>query len=89
VGNLACFPGDHSGIARSWRKSRELTANETLGHWWLGTVARGVLPIRMGDRWTITPEFNLALMLIWPVILAVLVWLAWFKRAPEVSPRTA
>jgi hypothetical protein len=66
-----------------------MAANETLGHWWLGTIARDVLPIRIGDRWTITPEFNLALMIIWPVILSALVWFAWFKRTPEASPRTA
>jgi len=66
-----------------------MAASETLGHWWLGTVARDVLPIQIGNRWTITPEFNLALMIIWPVILSALVWFAWFKRTPEASPRTA
>ena len=65
-----------------------IAANETLGHWWLGTVGRDVLPLRIGDRWTVTPEFNLALMILWPVILGILVWAAWFRKVPEPSART-
>ena len=66
-----------------------VVANETVGHWWLGTMAKDVLPLRIGQHLTVTPEFNLALMIIWPVVLAVLVWLAWFRQTPEGSPRTA
>ncbi len=65
-----------------------IVANETLGHWWLGTMGRDALPLKIGERWTVTPEFNLALMILWPVVLAVLVWMAWFKRAPGALPRT-
>lgn len=66
-----------------------MATSETLGHWWLGTMARDVLPLKIGERWTVTPEFNLALMILWPVVLAFLAWLVWFRRAPEATPRTA
>lgn len=78
------------------RSSRDLllvlvgmAANETLGHWWLGTMGRDVLPLKIGERWTVTPELNLTLMVLWPVVLSILVWLAWFRRAPVASPHTA
>lgn len=61
-----------------------MATSETLGHWWLGTMARDVLPLKIGDRWTVTPEFNTALMVIWPLALAFLAWLVWFRGAPEV-----
>jgi hypothetical protein len=60
-----------------------MAASETLGHWWLGTFGRDVLPLKVGDRWTVTPEFNLALMILWPVALAILAWMVWFRRAPQ------
>lgn len=66
-----------------------MAVDETLGHWWLGTMARDLLPLKIGERWTVTPEFNLALMILWPVVLAALSWLVWFRRAPEATPRTA
>lgn len=61
-----------------------VAATETVGHWWLGTMGRDMMPIKFGNLWTVTPEFNLLLMIAWPVALAVLVWLAWFRRQ---SPR--
>lgn len=66
-----------------------MATNETLGHWWLGTMGRDALPLKVGERWTVTPEINLALMILWPMLLAVLVWLAWFRKAPGPAARTA
>lgn len=60
-----------------------VAATETAGHWWLGTMGRDMLPMRFGDLWTVTPEFNLALMIGWPIALAVLIWLAWFRQPAQ------
>ena len=43
-------------------------ANETFGHWWLGTLGRDMLPMRIGN-WTVTPEMNVGFMIGWPIVL--------------------
>ena len=54
-------------------------ANETLGHWWLGTMGRDMLPMRIGN-WSVTQDVNLGFMIGWPVVLGFLVWYAWFRK---------
>ena len=54
-------------------------ANETLGHWWLGTLGRDMLPMRIGN-WTVTPEMNVGFMIGWPIVLGCLIWFAWFRK---------
>jgi hypothetical protein len=53
---------------------------ETLGHWWLGTVGRDALPIKVG-QWNFGVEANWVAMTAWPIILAALVWYAWLRPA--------
>ena len=53
-------------------------ANETLGHWWLGTLGRDMLPLKVG-QWTVTEQANIAFMIAWPVVLGGLVWFAWVR----------
>jgi hypothetical protein len=44
-----------------------IAANETLGHWWLGTLGRDMLPMKFG-QFTVT------------VVLGGLVWFAWVRK---------
>ena len=56
-----------------------VAANETLGHWWLGTLGREKLPVTIGPV-TVTEQANIAFMIGWPVFLAFLAWYAWFRK---------
>ena len=56
-----------------------VAADETVGHWWLGTFGRDLLPLNMGP-WTVTTEANMAFMVAWPAVLAFVVWYAWFRK---------
>ena len=56
-----------------------IVANETLGHWWLGTFGKELLPMKFGP-WNITTDVNVGFMIAWPIALAVLVWYAWFRK---------
>jgi hypothetical protein len=56
-----------------------IATQETIGHWWLGTFGRDMLPMRIGP-WTVTEQANIAFMIGWPVILAFLAWYAWFRK---------
>jgi hypothetical protein len=56
-----------------------VAADETLGHWWLGTLGRDALPMKVGP-WSITSDVNVGFMIMWPAVLATLVWIAWFRK---------
>ena len=56
-----------------------IAANETLGHWWLGTLGRDMLPMKLG-QWTVTEQANVAFMIAWPMVLGGLVWFAWVRK---------
>ena len=56
-----------------------IAADETLGHWWLGTLGKDMLPMKVGP-WSITTDVNVGFMIAWPVALAALVWYAWFRK---------
>ena len=56
-----------------------LAADETVGHWWLGTLGKDMLPVRVGP-WSITAEANMVFMIGWPLALAFLAWYAWFRK---------
>ena len=56
-----------------------VAANETLGHWWLGTLGREKLPVTLGPV-TVTEQANMAFMIAWPVVLGGLVWFAWVRK---------
>ena len=56
-----------------------IAAAETLGHWWLGTLAKDSLPIKIGS-YTFTQDWNVYAMVAWPVVLGVLVWFAWMRK---------
>ena len=58
-------------------------AAETLGHWWMGIWGRYLLPIDVG-WFTFTPAFNTFAMIIWPLVLAALVYVGWFRKAEPV-----
>jgi hypothetical protein len=53
---------------------------ETIGHWWMGIWGRQLLPIDMG-WFTFTRDLNTLAMAAWPVVLAALVYFAWFHKA--------
>jgi hypothetical protein len=42
-----------------------VAADETLGHWWLGTLGRDALPMKVGP-WSITSDVNVGFMIAWP-----------------------
>jgi hypothetical protein len=56
-----------------------VAADETLGHWWLGTLGRDALPMKVGP-WSITSDVNVGFMIAWPAVLVTLVWFAWFRK---------
>ena len=56
-----------------------IATQETIGHWWLGTMGRDMLPMRIGN-WSVTQDVNLGFMIGWPVVLGFLVWYAWFRK---------
>lgn len=56
-----------------------VAADETVGHWWLGIWGRDLLPVRIGP-WSVTSEANMVFMVAWPLLLAALVWYAWFRK---------
>lgn len=56
-----------------------LAADEAVGHWWLGTLGKDMLPVKVGP-WSVTAEANTLFMIGWPVMLAFLVWFAWFRK---------
>jgi hypothetical protein len=53
---------------------------ETLGHWWMGIWGRHLLPIDLG-WFTFTPTFNTFAMIVWPLVLAALVYVGWVRKA--------
>ena len=55
-------------------------ATEAIGHWWMGTWGRHLLPMDVG-WFTFTPAVNLFAMIIWPLVLAALVYYAWIRKA--------
>ena len=62
-----------------------IAADQTVGHWWIGTLGRDLLPMQIGPL-NFTPSLNNLLMAAWPVVLAALVWYAWFrKERPAVA----
>jgi hypothetical protein len=63
-----------------------IACHETLGHLWLGTLGRDLLPLSF-SLFTFTEDMNLVCMVVWPVILAGLVWYAWLwhPRAESVT----
>jgi hypothetical protein len=62
-----------------------IAAHETLGHWWLGTFGRDWLPLKL-SWFTFTREMNVVAMAAWPVVLAALVYFAWFSRGARGRP---
>ncbi|MFZ9882075.1 MAG: hypothetical protein ACO3QC_11805, partial [Phycisphaerales bacterium] len=56
-----------------------IAADETVGHWWLGTFGKDMLPMNVGPL-TVTAPVNVGFMVIWPMALAFLVWFAWFRK---------
>ena len=60
-------------------------ATEAIGHWWMGTSTSGrhLLPMDVG-WFTFTPAMNLFAMIIWPLVLAALVYYAWIRKAEPV-----
>lgn len=56
-----------------------IAADQTASHWWIGTLGRDLLPMQVGPI-TFTPMLNIGLMVAWPVVLAALVWYAWFRK---------
>ena len=56
-----------------------VAANETVGHWWLGTFGKDLLPVKVGP-WSIGAEANSVLMIAWPLVLVALAWYAWFRK---------
>jgi hypothetical protein len=56
-----------------------VAADETLGHWWLGTLGRDALPMKVGP-WSITSDVNVGFMIAWPAVLVTLVRFAWFRK---------
>ena len=62
---------------------------ETIGHWWMGVWGRHLMPMEMG-WFTFTPAFNTFAMIAWPLVLAALVYFAWFyKTGSAVIPPKA
>jgi len=59
-----------------------VAANETIGHWWLGTVGTRFLPIDFG-WFSFTREANWFAMGAWPLVLGVCVWVGWLRREAE------
>ena len=59
---------------------------ETIGHWWMGIWGRHLLPMDLG-WFTFTPGFNAVAMIAWPLVLAALVYFAWFTKAEAAVPR--
>ena len=77
-----------SGATREIAKALSgYAAAETIGHWWMGIWGRHLLPLDMG-WFTFTPALNTFAMIIWPLVLAALVYYAWFhKPRPAVVPK--
>jgi hypothetical protein len=59
-------------------------AAETLGHWWMGIWGRDLLPMDIG-WFTFTPAFNTFAMICWPLVLATLMYVGWFRKAERAS----
>ena len=64
-----------------------IAANESLGHWWLGTLGREHLPIRL-SLMTLGENVNYIAMVAWPIVLAALVYYAWLSKASVGKPTT-
>lgn len=60
-------------------------ASETLGHWWIGTFGRELLPLDLG-WFTFTKEINQIVMIIWPMILIALAIYAWGLKGSREAP---
>lgn len=56
---------------------------ETIGHWWMGIWGRHLLPMDVG-WFTFTPALNTFAMIVWPLVLAALVYFAWFYK-PQLA----
>ena len=54
-------------------------ASETVGHWLLGMLGTNLFPITIG-RFTFTSTWNTFAMFAWPVVMAGLLYLAWFRE---------
>lgn len=61
-----------------------IAADETVGHWWLGTFGRDMLPMQFGGL-TVTSTLNTAMMVIWPVILVLSLWFAVFRKGRRAA----
>lgn len=61
-------------------------AAETLGHWWLGTWGREMLPMKF-SWFMFTEQWNYFSMAFWPVVLVALVYFAWVR--PVQAARAA
>lgn len=59
--------------------------HESLGHWWLGTWGRDMLPWRF-EWFTFTSEFNALCMAAWPCLFMALAWFAWLRPATPGHP---
>ena len=57
-----------------------ITAWESLGHWWLGIWGQEYLPFTFAG-YEFTANHNYVMMAVWPILTAILVWVAWFKPA--------
>ena len=53
-----------------------VACNESLGHLWLGTFGRDLLPLPL-KVFTFTAGMNDVCMVVWPLVLAGLVWYGW------------
>lgn len=65
-----------------------IAADETIGHWWLGTFGRDMLPMQVGAL-TVTSTLNTAMMVIWPALLVLSIWFAWFRKGRPSVARSA
>ena len=61
-----------------------IAADETVGHWWLGTFGRDMLPMQFGGL-TVTSTLNTAMMVIWPVVLVLSLWFAVFRKGRRAA----
>lgn len=56
--------------------------NESVGHLWLGTLGRDLLPLPL-NLFTFTADMNRICMVAWPLVFAGLVWYGWLHQPRE------
>ena len=61
--------------------------HETLGHWWLGTWGKEMLPWKL-SWFTFTTAMNNACMVVWAVMFVALVWFGWVRKLEIESDTT-